>query len=306
MLRSPVRDFDLHLLRVFRTVVESRGITPAAEQLDVSVSTVSEQIGDLEQRLGFRLCTRGRQGFSLTAEGRETYAAALTLFGQVEDFRCRLGAMRGDLVGTLRLAVVSAVNDIPELRLPDALRRFKDQAPKVVIELSCHPVHDVQRQVVEEIAEIGLTIAHDIPATLVFTEVCKERVSLYCAPPHPLFDRAPHDLDPEDVEAVDRVYRGYIHYVDARRRRRRASRSAKANDLESAAMLVLTGHYVGYLPDHYARKWRDAGLVRPLLPDRFRYVNTIGYLLKRARPVSTAAQAFLDEWARLLAVSDGA
>ena len=54
---------DLHLLAVFMTVVENGGFAAAQVTLNVGQSTVSRHIGDLEKRLGMRLCQRGRVGF---------------------------------------------------------------------------------------------------------------------------------------------------------------------------------------------------------------------------------------------------
>jgi DNA-binding transcriptional LysR family regulator len=60
---------DLRLLRVFATVVEARGFTAAQTILNVSGSTISNQISALETRLGVKLCRRGRAGFKLTEDG---------------------------------------------------------------------------------------------------------------------------------------------------------------------------------------------------------------------------------------------
>ena len=55
---------DLHLLAVFMTVVERGGFAAAQVSLNVGQSTVSRHIGDLENRLGMRLCQRGRRRLS--------------------------------------------------------------------------------------------------------------------------------------------------------------------------------------------------------------------------------------------------
>ena len=68
MLTS-VSNADLHLLRVFLSVVESGGFSKAQIALNVSQSTISTQMIDLETRLGMRLCRRGRSGFALQKKG---------------------------------------------------------------------------------------------------------------------------------------------------------------------------------------------------------------------------------------------
>ncbi|MFW8641943.1 LysR family transcriptional regulator [Rhizobium beringeri] len=51
---------DLHLLRVFVAVTEAGGFSAAQLTLNVSQSTISTQMSDLEARLGLKLCRRGR------------------------------------------------------------------------------------------------------------------------------------------------------------------------------------------------------------------------------------------------------
>jgi DNA-binding transcriptional LysR family regulator len=64
---------DLTSLAVFRSVVEHRSFLGAQVALGLSQSAVSFHIKGLEQRLGFRLCRRGRSGFELTDRGAIVY-----------------------------------------------------------------------------------------------------------------------------------------------------------------------------------------------------------------------------------------
>jgi DNA-binding transcriptional LysR family regulator len=48
-------DIDFRLLRIFVAVVESGSFSIAATRLNVSESTVSSHMSDLERRLGMRL-----------------------------------------------------------------------------------------------------------------------------------------------------------------------------------------------------------------------------------------------------------
>jgi len=66
---AQVSDFDIRLLRIFRSVVECGGFSAAETVLGIGRSAISQQMSDLEQRVGLRLCQRGRAGFSLTEEG---------------------------------------------------------------------------------------------------------------------------------------------------------------------------------------------------------------------------------------------
>ena len=86
---------DLHLLYVFCRVAEARGFSSAQIILNVSASTISRQIADLETRLGMRLCQRGRKGFRLTDKGKAVYAASHKLFSALDQFSETVDGMRG-------------------------------------------------------------------------------------------------------------------------------------------------------------------------------------------------------------------
>ena len=75
-LPGQIGDADLRLLRVFKAVADCGGMAAAERELGIAMSTISRHVKDLEQRLGLRLCRRGRAGFALTPEGEQLYAAA--------------------------------------------------------------------------------------------------------------------------------------------------------------------------------------------------------------------------------------
>nr|BFE98074.1 hypothetical protein GCM10020185_86100 [Pseudomonas brassicacearum subsp. brassicacearum] len=83
---------DFKLLKVFKAVVEAGGFSAAQNELNVGLAAISKQISDLEIRIGMRLCTRGREGFHLTEEGRLVYQASIDLFASVDNFRDRLSS----------------------------------------------------------------------------------------------------------------------------------------------------------------------------------------------------------------------
>lgn len=55
-----LQDVDLKLLRVFMTIVKCGGFSAAQATLNMSQSSISEQMTNLETRLGVTLCERIR------------------------------------------------------------------------------------------------------------------------------------------------------------------------------------------------------------------------------------------------------
>jgi len=68
-----MQNFDLNLYKVFCTVVQTKSISKAAEQLFVSHQAVSYSIKQLESSLGGQLFFRTPKGVVLTPEAEELY-----------------------------------------------------------------------------------------------------------------------------------------------------------------------------------------------------------------------------------------
>jgi DNA-binding transcriptional LysR family regulator len=121
---------EFELLRAFVAVADCGGFHRAAERLNVTQSTVSQQIKRLEfetKRLLFRRTTRS---VVLTDEGEMLLADARRLLQLEEAARQRLAAPR--LSGMVRLGVVE---EIAGGSLPSALGRFAAVHPGVKLEV---------------------------------------------------------------------------------------------------------------------------------------------------------------------------
>lgn len=57
-------------------------------------------------------------------------------------------------------------------------------------------------------------------------------------------------------------------------------------------MLILSGRYLGFLPDHYAESFEKKGLMQAIAPQRFHYNCNFVSLLRRSPQPSRAALLF--------------
>ncbi len=93
----------LQAIIAFAKVVESGSFARAAERLDVSVSSVSRQVADLEAHLDARLLNRTTRRLSLTESGRAFYERSLQLLVDLEEAEESASAGTARPRGTLRL-----------------------------------------------------------------------------------------------------------------------------------------------------------------------------------------------------------
>jgi len=118
------------LLRSFVAVAECGGFHRAAEQLNLTQSTVSQQIKRLELETKRSLFRRTTRSVVLTDDGEMLLGDARRLLQLEEAARQRLAAPR--LSGTVRLGVVE---EVAGGSLPSALGRFASLHPGVKLEV---------------------------------------------------------------------------------------------------------------------------------------------------------------------------
>jgi DNA-binding transcriptional LysR family regulator len=292
---SKLATIDIKLLRVFLAIVEAGGFAAAQAQLNLSPSRISTLLADLEARLGMRLCQRGRVGFRLTDKGRAIHEASLQLFGALDQFRARAGALRGRLVGELQIGVVDNTLTNPACRLAAAIGRFKARASDVHVTLHVLAPTELEQAVLDQRLPAAIGAFHHHVAGLSYAPLFVEEQTLYCGSGHPFFRRADESIALADIAGVDFVDRGYGGGVKARRPGADFRATATANNMEAAATLILSGRYIGYLPTHCAAPWVERRLMRSLLPARLAYQSLFESITRKGVERTPALQVFLED-----------
>jgi len=72
--------------------------------------------------------------------------------------------------------------------------------------------------------------------------------------------------------------------------RERLRRDATGFDQESVATLILSGRFLGFLPDHYAEAFVRAGQMRAVQPELFRYACRFSGITRRSPAPSRVTQ----------------
>lgn len=121
---------EFELLRTFVTVADCGGFHRAAERLNLTQSTVSQQIKRLELEARRPLFRRTTRSVALTDDGEMLLGDARHLLQLEEAARHRLSAPQ--LSGTVRLG---AVEEVAGGSLPPALGRFATLHPHVKLEV---------------------------------------------------------------------------------------------------------------------------------------------------------------------------
>jgi DNA-binding transcriptional LysR family regulator len=292
-LLGQIADIDIRLLRIFRTVAECGGFAAAELELNISRSTISRHIAALEHRLGIRLCRRGRGGFALSSEGQKIYDAALRMLGSLDEFRASLDSVHSRLTGRLAIALFDKTATNPAAAIAKGLRRFEESAPDVELAVHVAPINDIERGVMEGRFQLGVIPIHRPSSSLAYHPLFLEEMFLYVGRGHPLFGRDDATITPAEVTRCKYTGMGFHSPNMEVGLKLGLRRAATCYDQEAVAHLVISGGYLGFLPDHYAQHFVDLGQIRRIRPRHYHYQCRFDAIVRREPAPSRAAATLL-------------
>lgn len=284
-------DLDLRLIRVFLAVVDAGGVTPAQWSLNVGQSTISSQLSTLETRLGFRLCERGRSGFRLTEKGERFVEMGRTLLTAVNNFNLEARNINKQLVGTLHIGLIGHTPISQNARISETIARFRQRDEAVRFAIAVRAPGDLEEELLNSSIQIAIGYFwHRVPS-LDYTPLFIERQIAYCGRGHPLFASAGR-LSQEEVAQAEWAWRSYP-LPEAQMATQNLRITAVADNMEATALLIMSGHHLGYLPQHFAAPYVAQGLLAPLNPALFHYEVTFHVVTQRQRLQNDITRAFL-------------
>ncbi len=174
---------ELRHLRYFVVVAEELHFGRAAARLWIAQPSLSQQIQQLENELGFPLLLRTKRSVELTDAGKVFLAEAQHVLAQVQEAkRAAQRAYRGE-VGRL---VVGYISSSTYDLLPMMLRVYRERFPHVEVALRELTTQEQIRALEEEYIQVGL-LRLPISAPMVNVEVIRQE-PIVCVLPeeHPL------------------------------------------------------------------------------------------------------------------------
>ena len=293
-LLGRVSDVDIRLLRVFRAVVACGGVSAAELELNIGRSTISRHLTDLELRLGVKLCDRGPGGFALTPEGEQILDASSRLLAAINSFQASVDEVHKRLSGQISIALFDKTVSNPRARLADAIAAFDDIAPEVVIELHKEPVNIIESELLSGRFDLAIIPTHRQSSSLDYFPLYAEQMYLYCGRGHALFGRPDAELRQAEVRSFKYAGIGFHSPNMIVSQQLKLTRSADVFDEEALAALVLSGRYLGFLPDHYAEAFVERGEMWRLRPDIYHYQSDHAAIVRRSPSPSRLVKEFLN------------
>ncbi|BCH22174.1 LysR family transcriptional regulator [Mesorhizobium sp. L-8-3] len=314
-LERLVWDLDWNLLRTFVVIAEVKGITRAAERLNLKQPSVSNALRRLEERVGRRLVERDATRFELTEVGRLLYEQGIEVFGTISQLPMLVRGVSDDVTGHVNIAVASHV--VSPL-FDKALAAFHRNHPRASLTISVAPSTEVTKQVRERRASFGICLVSQRDPMLDYIMVYREFFGFFCGPDHRLFGR--EGLTLADLEGESSVSFQTDHISDALRPVALLRSEAKldadvvgvSSSLEEVRRMIVAGLGIGPLPLHVARRDVTDGLLWRLPPydappeiDIFLLVNPEKTLNRAEAALISGVQAQIAETPLAERIYDG-
>lgn len=287
-----VSDIDLRLLRVFVVVVESEGFAAAESVLNVSTSTISLHIGNLESRVGIRLCERGRRGFSLTERGKVVYEETKRLLKTIDDFSGTISSAKSLLAGRLAIGVVDSLITHADFPLPGAIREFNKVKNEVEFDIIVGSSPTLERDVITGKIHAAIGPFMQCGGGLDAQPLFYEPHDLYCGEGHPLFGATKAQIKKTDFADFATVQRPYHRGFDVRKFNAVQS-GGNVNNMEGLLTMILSGGYLGFLPRHFANPWEQKGKLFAIDRVKLTYISEHAVITKKSASNTAVLSAFL-------------
>jgi DNA-binding transcriptional LysR family regulator len=280
-------------LNVFVRVVDSGGFSAAARRLNMSVTTVSNHVQSLEDRLGVRLLNRTTRRVSVTDTGKAYYQRCTQILAELEEADRAAGALHSTPRGTLRLYTGAALVRFIAPVIDDFLSRY----PETSIELT---IGERMVDLVEEGIDLAIRATPPPDSSLIVRRLTPWRAVLCCSLAYLETHEAPRL--PEDLAGHNCLRYAFYPFGDEWRFTGpagepvsvRVAGNLLTNSAEMLRHAALSGRGLFLAPSFVvAEEIRDGTLVR-LLGDYRPVEFAINAIYPHRRHLSTKIRSFIE------------
>lgn len=279
-------------------VVENGGISAAQLALGLDKSTISRRLKDLESRIGQVLCARGRAGFSLTDAGNAVYLHAKQLLIAIEDFSNNCEALKNTISGSIEIAMTDSMTTDPTFPLLQAVRNFLTKYQSVNLTLSTIQTAYIEAEIASGRIHAGILPErqhnHEM---LEYYYLYDELSNLYCGYNSNLYNKP--SMSEDDIASENFVNMSYPEWMHLRRlfgeKWKPYPLPTVARSVEAAALMILSGRFVGFLPRHIGKLWVADGRLKPVLPELTTVGTPIHVAVKKSALSNSIVRALLRE-----------
>jgi len=194
------------------------------------------------------------------------------------------------MAGELNIGICDNIIWDKESQLPQVFQTFSAIGSEVDLTLYVLSPDEIERRLVDGRLHVGIACVMHKLASLSYEHLFDEVNYLYCGHEHPLFSVPDSAITTADLVRSQYVKKGYAVNSDLQEANTAMGKRVVGFHVEAFALLILSGRYIGFLPEHYASIWEEKGEMRKLHPKRYEALVNFSIMTAEDR-VQTAAQA---------------
>jgi DNA-binding transcriptional LysR family regulator len=282
IIPKPITEYDLRLLRIFTSVVEHGGFSAAEKALGVTRSTISVHMSNLEARMKLKLCLRGRGGFSLTEDGQSVYRAVLALFDSLNDFSLLVDTLSKELSGELVVLCADQLDEKKQLKLGKVIEIIAESSPNLHIVLDGDSISNIERLLLKDKAHIGIFPSYQQIEGLNYVPLSSEPIFLCCSKYHPFFSKDDAQISDDELAFTPAIHPGIDIDTAGREQLQKLNLCARAYQFDTRKAMILSGKYIGFMPQSYIQQELTAGEARIIQPTQRTYQFNLSLVNKKA------------------------
>jgi DNA-binding transcriptional LysR family regulator len=291
-------------MQAFVRVVEAGSFTKAAETLQLSKTSVTQLVQQLEARLRVKLLNRTTRKVNVTADGAAYYERVVRLLADIDDAETSLSSASESPRGRLRVDVPSP---LARMILVPALPEFHARYPDIQLDMG---VSDRMVDLIGDQVDCVIRGGEVLDPSLIARRVGDLQMSACAAPSY--LQRVGTPLHPRDLEDSHHRTVGYLSSRTVKIMSFRLHREGESIEVQGRHVLAvddgnaylaagLAGLGVLWLPDYMSKAHLASGELASLFEDWHLDPMPIYLAYPPNRHVSTKLRIFIDWIVELMA-----
>ncbi|MEJ0035093.1 MAG: LysR family transcriptional regulator [Gammaproteobacteria bacterium] len=296
----------LQAMQVFVRVVETGGVTRAADSLHMPKATAATLIQKLEATLGVKLLNRTTRRVSVTPDGAAYYTRCVSILAEVRETEESLAKQQSTPRGRVRV-------DVPTLMARSvfvpALPRFFERYPEIDLALACNERRaDLIEEGIDcavwsgEIEESSL-VARRVGFLYFATCAAPSYLAAHGQPRHPdelIQHRCINHFSPRSGKTVD-----WVFSKDGARVQTSLRGNIALEDENSYVAAAEAGLGIAQIPAFVLKEAMERRTLELVLGDWFPDPSPLYVVYPQNRHLSNKVRVFVDWVAELLREHDG-
>ncbi|WP_296059000.1 LysR family transcriptional regulator [uncultured Amphritea sp.] len=289
--------FTLRQLRYFVAVSETGKITDAAVSVNISPSSITEAIKELESILGADLIERSRSGVRLTCEGYRFLQSANKILSAVAEAKNTFIQSSHETAG--RIIIGSSVT-VSGYFLSNVYEAFRRAYPNIEVDFHEHSRVVIEKKVERDQIDIGVVLTSNVRDTAPLEQLTllKSERNVWLSANHHLAKKESVSLAEISAEnyvqlLIDEAEKTTVEYWNSFKLKPNVT--FRTESVEAVRNMVAIGAGVTILSDMVYRPWSldgDRIETRPLV-ENIPTMDT-GLIWSKNKHLSHEAKLFID------------